>query len=265
MTTEISESKVKEPNLSAKYPDVKILSYSDVEKAAQCLLEAFEEDSLAKLLVCHIKDAQYRKYCEVKLYEAYLRQHIATGLVLGILDETKQVFDTVAIWSLPDSIEKGLESFSTLMRSGYNQVWDIYGEEGRQKVFDGMLPLLHDSCERILSNDSRFFNKKLFTLVYLGSTRNARGKGNARKIFNYMFENYIDKCPDNLAYLESSSATNIPIYNKFGFHFYEDIMLGEKINENSKEGLDYAIMNIMIRGTNGHDWTKDPNTINAKL
>lgn len=265
MTTEISSSTVKEPNLAAKYPEIKVLTLDDTEKAAKCLLEAFDGDSLAAYLGCHFKYDEYKKYCELKLYEAYVRQHIVSGLVIGILDDTKEGFDTVAMWSLPDSHERGLDDFSVLMRAGYDQVWNIYGEEGRQKIFDGMWGLLHDSCVRILSTDSRFADKKLFTLVYIGSTVNARGKGNVRKMFDYMFELYIDVCPNSLSYLESSSKTNIPIYNKFGFHMYEDIVLGTKKDSNSKEGVDYSIMNVMIRGTNGHDWTKDANVTSSKL
>jgi hypothetical protein len=188
-----------------------------------------------------------------------MRQHILTGVCIG-LGETDDAFETVAMWSLPDSIERGMESFSILMKAGYGTVWDLYGEEGRQKIFDGMMPLLHDACAEILSSDSRFKGKNVFTLVYLGSTKAARGKGNARKMFEYMFEHYISPCPDNIAYLESSSPDNIPVYNKFDFHFVKDIMLGEK-GPGSIEGKDYAIMNVMIRGTNGHDWTKDENSL----
>lgn len=241
--------------MSKKYENLRILDLKDTEKAARCLLEAFETDSLALLLGVHFDCEATRKYCELKLYESYVRQHIIAGLAIGV-NESETTFETVALWSLPDSIERGLESFSTLMKSGYDVVWNIYGDEGRAKIFDGMLPLLHDSCERILASDSRFHNKKLFTLVYLGSTKAARGKGNARKVFEFMFENYIDVCPNNLAYLESSSPTNIPIYNKFGFHFVQNIVLGEKTKD-SVEGKDFAEMNVMIRGTNGHDWTKD--------
>ncbi|EGV62042.1 hypothetical protein CANTEDRAFT_99133 [Yamadazyma tenuis ATCC 10573] len=246
-----------------QFKNIRILNINDTTKAAKCLLAAFGTDDLATLLVNHIDDPKHKVLCELSLYEAYVRQHIMAGLVLGI-NETEEEFETVGVWSLPDSIEKGLESFSTLMKSGYGKVWEIYGEEGRFKVFDGMLPLLHDTCERILTTDSRFHKKKLFTLVYLGSTEAARGKGNVRKMFDFMFQNYIDVCPDNLSYLESSALSNIPIYERFGFHFYEDIMLGEK-KAGSEPGNDYAVMNVMIRGTNGHDWTKDAPVSSPKL
>ena len=44
-----------------------------------------------------------------------------------------------------------------------------------------------------------------------------------------MFETYIDNDKNSIAYLESSSPANIPIYNRFGFHVAEDIVLGENV------------------------------------
>ncbi|RCK57740.1 hypothetical protein Cantr_06786 [Candida viswanathii] len=235
----------------------------DVKKAAHTLLEAFAEDSLAKMLVCHIKDARERKICELTLYEAYLRQHIDKGIVIG-QGETEAGFETVSIWSHPESEQNGLDSYNTLMEAGYGKVWNLYGEEGRRKVFYGMLPLLHELCERIVSHDSRFRNKGIYTLVYVGSNKLAQGKGNVRKLFDYMFKNYIDKGDNNIAYLESSSPVNIPIYNKFGFHVVEDIMLGLNF-DGAVEGQDYAVMHVMIRDSHGHDWTQDENTLGSKL
>lgn len=245
--------------------NIKILNYEDSPKAAITLLKAFDNDSLAKLLVSDLNDHQLKRDFELALYEAYVRQHISKGLCLGI-NESDDEFETVAVWSCPDSVERGLESFSTLMESGYGKVWNLGCEGSRNKVFNGLLPLLEHTNERIVTTDPRFKGKGVYTLVYVGSTANARGKGNARKMFDYMFQNYID-LPDtsNITYLESSSVSNIPIYEKFGFKFYEDIILGDKVDENSIEGEDYAVMNIMIRDTLGHDWTKDDDISVAKL
>lgn len=235
---------------------IKILTRRDCRKAALCLFEAFRLDALAKLLVSHFDTKEERKVAELTLYEAYLKQHVAKGLCLGV-NELDEGFETVAIWSTPYSIEEGLDSFNNLMESGYGDVWKMYGETGREKVFYGMLPLLHDTCERILDTDLRFKDKNLYTLVYLGSCDRARGKGNARKIFDFMFTNFIDNSDNNIVYLESSSTDNIPIYERFGFKFYEDIMLGEKNLEEDVEGTDYAIMSVMIRGVRGKDWSKE--------
>ncbi|RLV96562.1 hypothetical protein JA1_000134 [Spathaspora sp. JA1] len=247
------------PNLHSS--NIRHLTNKDVRKAALTLLEAFKDDSLAKLLVCHFPELKQRRVAELCLYEAYLRQHIAHGIVLG-QGETTSGFETVSIWSCPDSHERGLDSFGTLMESGYDKVWQVFGEQGRQKVFYGMLPLLHDSCERILNTDSRFKSKGVYTLVYVGSKDCARGKGNLRKMFDYMFTKYVDP-EQSLAYLESSSPLNIPIYTRFGFKVVEDIVLGS--NRTGVEGEDYAVMNVMIRGVQGHDWTQDENISKGKL
>lgn len=247
----------------SKYGSIRRLTHADTKKAAPTLLASFRNDALAKLLVVHIKSQEERDQVELALYEAYLNQHMTKGYCFGI-GETASGFETVAIWSHPESINMGLESFAHLMESGYDKVWAILNDVGREKVFYGMLPLLHDSCDRILNNDSRFKHKKLFTLVYLGSLPSAQGKGNVRKMFSYMFDKYVDVTENSICYLESSSPTNIPIYNRFDYHFYEDIMLGENF-DGAQEGKDFAVMNVMIRGHKGADWRQEVNHVDGKL
>lgn len=245
------------PQQNKSTPEIRLLSEKDVHKACVTLVKSFSQDSLAKLLVNHVTTEQEKYDIEYALYACYLRQHIRKGICLGI-GETDEEFQTVAIWSTNTSDEEGLDSFVNLMESGYGKLWDQVGEAGREKIFMGMLPLLHDTAVRILSTDLRFKGKGVYTLVYLGSVASARGKGNVRSMFDYMFSNYIDKPnTNNIAYLESSSPNNIPIYNRFGFAFYEDITLGSKEVPNAKEGDDYAVMNVMIRDSFGHDWSKD--------
>lgn len=256
-TTNNSATAGKKPTVASS--NVRVLTHADTPKAALTLLGAFKDDALAKLLVCHFEDAQKRVDLELALYEAYINQHIAKGIVLGI-GETEADFETVALWSTPSSVDEGLDSFLTLMESGYGHVWDIAGENGREKIFQKMLPLLHDTCERIFATDLRFNTKGVYTLVYVGSLDKARGKGNVRRMFEYMFQNHIDvPGTDSVAYLESSAKSNIPIYERFGFHFYEDIMMGSKANDRAVEGRDYAVMNVMIRGSFGEDWRNAEN------
>lgn len=168
--------------------------------------------------------------------------------------EKEDKFETVAVWALPDSDDNGMESCATLMECGFYKVWLLCDDEARNRIFKGMMPLLHDTFERIYHTDPLLKDKNVYTLVYLGSVKEARGKGNSRKMFEYMFEKYIDASPDNIAYLESSSANNIPIYNKFGFKWYEDIVLGNSTD--GVAGKDYAVMNVMVRDVYGRDWNK---------
>lgn len=241
-------------NKTADTSRVRRLTLDDVPKAALTLYQSFTEDALAQLLTSHIKDAALKREADLQLYRSYLAQHIAKGLCLGI-GENEHEFETVAMWSLPSSGSDGLDSFATLMEAGYGRLWDLVGKEGHTKIFKGMLPLLHHTFEHVMATDARFQGKGVYTLVYLGSVQRARGKGNVRAIFEYMFDKYIDvPGNNNIAYLESSSRDNIPIYGKFGFHFYKDIMLGANDGASAQEGRDYAIMNVMIRGTNGETW-----------
>lgn len=236
---------------------IKRLTLEDVPKATRTLCKAFVNDNLGKLLTKHIKDPSVKAQVDVLLYECYLKQHILKGMCFGVGEDADE-FETVAIWSHPNSVNDGLESFSNLMDAGYDKLWHLCGKEGQDKIFRGMMPLLHDTCDRIFATDRSLAGKGVYTLVYMGSLAKARGKGNARAIFEYMFENYIDLPGTNhVSYLESSAASNIPIYNKFGFRFYEDITLGNKDVPNAKEGEDYAVMNVMVRGPFGQNLEPD--------
>ena len=248
--------------INERLGSVKVLSLEDADKAAVTLLQAFVEDSLSKLLLCHVSDRVLREKLEFELYRAYIKQHILKGICVGI-GEAEDSFETVGVWALPDSEDRGLDSFGTMMQSGFGKLWENLDLKGRDKVFDGLLPLLHNTCEEIMLTDPRFLNKNVYTLVYLGSVARARGKGNTRLMFEFMFKNYIDAEPDNITYLESSSAANLPIYERFGFRSYREIILGKK-EDNYIEGIDYAVMNVMIRGPNGETWvTKNNDVLNS--
>ena len=250
-TTTIKSSLVPSRSQNSSSSMIRQLTYADVPKAASALLDAFKEDPLSNYLVSHVKDASRRKLCELALFEAYLRQHITKGVVFG-QGETPLLFETVSIWATPTSAKQGLESFSHLMESGYDKVWNLFGIDGRDKIFQQLMPLLHDTYDRITGTDKRFKGKEVYTLVYVGSTAAARGKGNLRKLFDFMFNNYIDCNGGALTYLESSSPVNIPIYERFGFHLVDRIVFG---NKSGIEGKDCAVMHVMIRGIKGNDWT----------
>lgn len=239
---------------------MKILTYKDVTKAAKTLYDSFRQDSLSQLLTSDAVDGASRRAIEIKLYECYLKQHINHGICLGI-NESSDCFETVAIWATPTSEADGLNSFSNLMESDFHHLYQMCDPVTRKKIFTGLLPLLHDSFDNIIMNDSRFKTKGVWTLVYLGSLASSRGKGNVRKMFEFMFKNYIDTDDTTICYLESSSPMNIPIYERFGFNVYQDILLGSRSHEHAIEGKDFAIMNVMIRGNKGHNWMEDENTL----
>lgn len=228
---------------------IEILEFKDAKKAARTLYEAFDNDDVAKYVSRHLEnEPERKKEVDLQLYEAYIISHIMKGVVFAIKGdnhEDKETFETVSIWVKPDS--GALDDYLTLIRSGFAKLAWNTGSEGRRRIFNVMFKVLHDKYDEIVQIDEK--NKEnVWTLVYLGSTPLARGKGNVRKLFNYVFENYID-VNHSLTYLESSSLKNIPIYEKFGFRPVSDIWLGDK-----EDPVDRARMDVMIRGVNGEKW-----------
>lgn len=225
----------------------RLLAPEDVAKAAPTLCEAFKDDLLSRYLKSHVPTEQGKQNFDRIMYECYLRQHIDKGICIGV-GEFDTGFETVAVWSAPDSYTRGLETFPDYMDAGFDRFWHLAGSEGREKIFNGLLPLLDETSHRIISSDEQLAGKGLYTLVYLGSLESARGKGNVRAMFDFMFQNFIDKPgEDNMVYLESSAPANIGMYNKFGFQKYETIVLGDPTVPNATEGLHFAEMSIMIR------------------
>ncbi|KAH3660241.1 hypothetical protein OGAPHI_007446 [Ogataea philodendri] len=231
-----------------KTPKVEILEYSDCKKAARTLYESFDNDDVAKFVSRHLEDnPELKKQCDLLMYEAYIHSHILKGLVVGIKGddhEESDSFETVAVFTHPNSGE--LDDYLTLVRSGFARLAWMTGAEGRQRIFGTMFKVLHENFENIMSVDPD--GENTWTLVYLGSTPKARGKGNVRALMDYMFTNHIDPA-NSITYLESSAIKNLPIYSRFDFVPVADIWLGDKNDKN-----DSARMDVMVRGPQGKPW-----------
>lgn len=232
----------------SKGDEVVILDYKDSKKAAKTLYESFDNDDVARYVTRHLEDnPTLKKQVELQFYEAYIVSHIMKGLVLGIKGENSDEndsYETVSVWVKPDS--GSLDDYLTLIRSGFAKVAWNTGAEGRRRIFGVLFKVLHDYYDNTIKLDKKN-SENVWTLVYLGSTPAARGKGNVRKMFDYIFNNYID--PNNsITYLESSALRNLPIYERFGFRAVNDIYLGEKGTD------DCARMDVMIRGPKGEKW-----------
>ncbi|GMM29072.1 hypothetical protein DAMA08_017880 [Martiniozyma asiatica (nom. inval.)] len=233
----------------SKSHNIEILTFKDVKKAARTLYESFDDDDVARYCSRHLENDPQRKLdVDLAMYEAYVSVHIMKGLAIGIKGENasdadNETFETVALWEIPNGGD--MSDYITLIRSGFAKLAWKTGAEGRKRIFQTMFPVLHGNFHDIMHNKGE---ENTFTLVYLGSTPKARGKGNVRAIFEWMFQNYIDK-NNSVAYLESSSVNNFPIYEKFGFKPVADIWLGDK-----NDPVDSARMDVMIRGPNGSTW-----------
>lgn len=227
---------------------VEKLDPKDVRKAAVTLYHAFDNDDVAAYCTRHLEnEPEKRKKVDIMLFEAYVNLFMLRGMafvIKGENHEQKEVFETVSLWEIPNC--GSMDDYLTLLRTGFAKLGWYAGAEGRRRVFQVLFKVLHDNVDLITKRDPAHDN--MYTLIYLGSTPDARGKGNVRKIFDHVFENYVDR--DNaITYLESSNLVNTPIYEKFGFRAVCDIWLGDKNDES-----DRARMDIMIRGPQGAEW-----------
>jgi ribosomal protein S18 acetylase RimI-like enzyme len=112
-----------------------------------------------------------------------------------------------------------MDDYMTIFRSGMWRLNYRLSPEGKRRFFDEFLPLLHDTMHTTLGDreDGAWY------LVYLGTKPVGRGKGHARKLIEH-----VTKLADRegrACYLESSNASNPPIYRKFGFEERRTIQL----------------------------------------
>jgi len=231
-----------------KSPKVEVLTFKDCKKAANTLYKAFDNDDVDRYLTRHLENQpDLKKKCDILLFEAYVYALMLKGIVVGVRgedSEDKDYFETVATWSTPDT--GTIEDYLTMLRSGFARLAWLTGAEGRRRVFHDLFKTLASNAEDIMSVDPDGDN--LFTLVYLGTVPEARGHGNVRAAFDFMFKNYIDP-RNSISYLESSALRNIPIYERFGFRAVADEWLGDK-----NAAVDKARMDVMIRGPKGETW-----------
>jgi len=133
------------------------------------------------------------------------------GLVTTIGD-----FEAVALWMPPG---QNMDDYMTIFRSGMWRLNYRLSPEGKRRFFDEFLPLLHDTMHTTLGEREG----EAWYLVYLGTKPAGRGKGHARKLIEH-----VTKLADDggrPCYLESSNASNPPIYRKFGFEERRTIQL----------------------------------------
>jgi len=163
--------------------------------------------------------------------------HCLQGLVLTVGDN----FDCVATWLPPG---KNIDDWLTIIRSGMWRLnWKL-SKEGRIRFFDEFLPLLHDTKQEVLGERDH----TSWYLNYIGTKAEARGRGYARKLIEY-----VSKMADAEGlpcYLESSHDINIIIYGKLGFELRKQIYLQRA------EGKDLRL-DVMVREPEGKQKGKE--------
>jgi len=112
----------------------------------------------------------------------------------------------------------------THLMSGLWRLHYRLSAEGRRRYFNEFMPLLHDTMHATLGAREH----EAWYLVYLGTRPRGRGKGHARKLIEHVTE--MADGEGRACYLESSNASNPPIYRKFGFETRRTVHLqrGEK-------------------------------------
>jgi len=202
---------------TTKNPDgVRIVTPHEYKEAAACLAEAFRLDPIVRYAVdtpdrMHLSEEERFELHQAAMeYVTYA--HCLQGLVLTVGDN----FDCVALWLPPG---KNIDDWMTIIRSGMWRLSYKLSKEGKVRFFDEFLPLLHVTKQEILGDrddDSWYLN-------YIGTKPDARGRGYARKLIEY-----VSKMADAEGlpcYLESSHDINIIIYGKLGFELRKHIYL----------------------------------------
>ncbi|KAH9881866.1 hypothetical protein J1614_001037 [Plenodomus biglobosus] len=186
---------------------VRVVTAAEYKQAALCLADAFAEDDVAMYFVDvpdrehWSKEEKWALHVEIMEYITYA--HILKGLVTTVGD-----FEAVALWMPPGH---HTDDYLTILRSGLWRLHYRLSPEAKRRFFTEFLPLLHDTMSSTLGARA----PHAWYLVYLGTRPSGRGKGHARKLIEHVTR--IADREGRPCYLESSNASNPPIYRKFGF------------------------------------------------
>ncbi|TGO61088.1 hypothetical protein BCON_0030g00460 [Botryotinia convoluta] len=210
--------------------EVRVVSISECEGAAQCLAQAFATDEVARYfldtddMTSYSEDYKWKLHCDIMNYVT------AAHCYKGIVTTIGPNYDAVALWMPPG---QDMDDWLTFFRSG---LWKLYFKlsvEGRKRFYDEFLPLLHHTINDVMGER----NNNFYYLVYLGSKPSARGKGYAKKLIQHMTDR-ADR-ENRPTYLESSAEINLSYYRKLGFEWKQDIVM--------ERGVKPVKMQIMVR------------------
>jgi GNAT superfamily N-acetyltransferase len=212
---------------------VRIVAPHEYREAAACLAEAFRTDDVVRYAIDtpdreHLSEEErYELHRAALEYVTYA--HCLQGLVLTVGDN----YDCVALWLPPG---KNIDDWMTILRSGMWRLNYKLSREGKARFFDEFLPLLHESKQEILGER----DGRSWYLNYVGTKREARGKGYAKKAIQYVtslvsgrswkegkFRGLTMQADAHgiPCYLESSHDINVLIYGKMGFEVKKQIHL----------------------------------------
>ncbi|KAK3906894.1 puromycin N-acetyltransferase [Staphylotrichum tortipilum] len=197
---------------------------SECREAALTLAHAFAADDYARYLLDDAGDTdgggggrdlateeeRWRLHVDILTYN--VASHCMSGLVTAVGPEC----DSVALWIPPG---KHLDGWWTVLRSGLWKLHFRLSAEGKARLFQEILPLLHDTKAAVLGDR----DDDAWYLVYLGTKPNSQGRGYAARLLHDMMARA--DAENRPVYLESSSQANNAYYEKFGFEVKRDIFL----------------------------------------
>ncbi|KAK4227856.1 puromycin N-acetyltransferase [Podospora fimiseda] len=195
---------------------VRTLTMANCKDAGMTLSHAFATDDYVQYLV-DTSDGPRDEETKWKLHVDILTYTVASHVLSGLVTTVGPDFDSVALWIPP---HHDLDDWYTLMRSGLWRLYFRLPSEGKKRLFDEILPLLHDTKSEVLGKEREH---KAWYLVYLGTKPNSQGRGYGSKLLVNMMERA--DAENRPIYLESSSLSNNVYYEKFGFEVKRDIYL----------------------------------------
>jgi len=187
---------------------VRVCKLHEYKTIAHSLALSFWDDPVSRYFLDTADTTHWTKSQKWNLHlsimEAVVYMHLLDGMVTTIGDG----YGCVALWMPPGA---NSDSFSTTLRSGIWKLHFTMSKIGRERWFNYFMPELHHIKHDTLGDrdDNSWY------LVYLGTRPEARRKGYARAVIEYVTTR-ADR-EGQAVYLESSKAMNVPIYEKFGF------------------------------------------------
>jgi len=214
---------------------VRVVAPHEYREAAACLAEAFRFDNIVRYAIDTPDRMQLSEEERFEIHKSAMEYvtyaHCLQGLVLTVGDN----FECVALWLPPG---KNIDDWFTILRSGMWRLGWKLSKEGRIRFFDEFLPLLAHSKQEVLGER----NRNSWYLNYIGTKAEARGRGYARKLIEY-----VSKMADAEGlpcYLESSHDVNLIIYGKLGFELRKQIHLQKTAGKELR-------MDVMVREPSG--------------
>ncbi|KEY71413.1 hypothetical protein S7711_05675 [Stachybotrys chartarum IBT 7711] len=193
---------------------VRTIGIAECSEAGRSLAHSFAADALSRYLLDGDDMAGYSDERKWKLHVDLMTYIVASHCYKGLVTAAGPDYDGIALWMPPG---QNADDWWTMLRSGMWRLYYQLSAEGRNRYYNELLPVLHDTKQEVMGDR----DDDCYYLVYIGTKPNARGKGYAsRLILDMMAKADAENRP---IYLESSSLKNNAYYAKFGFEWKKDI------------------------------------------